>query len=279
MRTVTVITGGAGGIGKATAKILGKDHYVILGDVSRDRLDAAIAELQKMKVACDSVLCDVTDRNSADELAARAREKGKVVSLVHAAGISPLMGDAASVLNVNALGTVHVNEAFLDIAREGFVCINVASMAGYFLPKLVIPKRSYALSKNREEKFIKRLRTACSIVPRKHRSSMAYLLSKNFVIWYSKSAAHRFGEKGARILSVSPGSIDTQMGQLEIRSGSVKILELATIKRLGTPEEVAEVIAFSASEKAGYLTGVDILCDGGVVAGFNPKKLLSFIPR
>jgi NAD(P)-dependent dehydrogenase (short-subunit alcohol dehydrogenase family) len=232
-----------------------------------------------MNITCDSVLCDVTDRNSSDDLAARAMEKGKVVSLVHAAGISPLMGDGASILKVNALGTVHVNEAFLKIAREGFVCINVASMAGYFLPKLVIPKRSYTLSKTREEKFLKRMKSACSIVPRKHRASMAYLLSKNFVIWYSKTAAHRFGEKGARILSVSPGSIDTEMGQLEIKSGSVKILELATIKRLGTPEEVAELIAFSAGEKAGYLTGVDILCDGGVVAGFNPRKLLSFIPR
>ena len=50
MRTVTVITGGAGGIGKATAKILGKDHYVILGDVSRDRLDAAIAELPEAMI-------------------------------------------------------------------------------------------------------------------------------------------------------------------------------------------------------------------------------------
>jgi NAD(P)-dependent dehydrogenase (short-subunit alcohol dehydrogenase family) len=279
MRTVTVITGGAGGIGRATAKILGKDHHVVLSDVNQGKLDEAIAELQKLNVTCNSVLCDVTDRNSVDDLVARAGEKGKVVSLVHAAGISPLMGDAASVLNVNAVGTVHVNEAFLDIAQKGFVCINVASMAGYFLPKLVIPNRSYALSKTHEEKFLKRMRSACSIVPRKHRSSMAYLLSKNFVIWYSKSAAHRFGEKGARILSVSPGSIDTEMGQLEIKSGSVKILELAAIKRLGTPEEVAEVIAFSASEKAGYLTGVDILCDGGVVAGFNPKKLLSFIPR
>jgi len=276
MKTVTVITGGAGGIGLATAKLLGKDHHVVLGDVNRDRLDEAIAELQRMNITCDPVQCDVTDLSSADDLAARAMEKGKVVSLVHAAGISPLMGDAASVLKVNALGTVHVNEAFLKIAHEGFVCINVASMAGYFLPKFVIPKRAYTLSKTREEKFIKRMRSACSIVPRKHRSSMAYLLSKNFVIWLSKTSAHRFGEKGARILSISPGSIDTEMGQLEIRSGSVKILELATIKRLGTPKEVAELIAFSASEKATYMTGVDILCDGGVVAGFKPRKLLSF---
>ena len=279
MKTVTVITGGAGGIGLATAKILGKDHHVVLGDVNPDRLDAAIAELQKRNITCDSVLCDVTDRNSAADLAARAAERGKVVSLVNAAGISPLMGDAASVLKVNALGTVHVNEAFLNIAQEGFVCINVASMAGYFLPRIVIPKRAFALSKTREERFLRRMRSACNIVPRKHRSSMAYLLSKNFVIWYSKTAAHRFGEKGARILSVSPGSIDTEMGQLEIESGSVKILELATIKRLGTAEEIAELIAFSAGEKASYLTGVDILCDGGVVAGFNFRKLLSFIPQ
>lgn len=113
MKTVTVITGGAGGIRLATAKILGKDHHVVLGDINRDKLDSAINELREMNVPCNAVLCDVRDRNSADDLAAASREKGKV-----------------------------------------------ASMAGYFLPKLVIPKRSYTLSGTREEKFLRRMRSA-----------------------------------------------------------------------------------------------------------------------
>lgn len=277
MRKVTVITGGAGGIGLATAKILGMNHYVVLCDVNQDKLDRAITELRELNIPCEPVCCDVTDPDSTKDLAAMASQKGMVNSLVHAAGISPLMGDSSSILKINILGTIHVNEAFLKIAEEGFACINVASMAGYFLPGFLIPKRSYKFSRTHEERLLRKMRAACRIVPRNHRARLAYLLSKNFVIRYSKTEAKRFGEKGARILSVSPGSIDTEMGQLEIENGSEKILRFAAIKRFGKPDEVAEVIAFSAGEKAGYLTGVDIVCDGGVTAGFKTKDLLSFI--
>ncbi len=277
METIAVVTGGAGGIGLATAKLLGKEHHVILSDIHQDKLQAAVTELRAMGLSCESVLCDVTDPKSVEDLAATAHRKGRVLALVHAAGVSPLMGDAASVLKINALGTILVNEAFLHRAEEGFACINVGSMAGYFLPHWVIPKRGYRFSRTDPDKFLRRLKFSCHMVPGKYRSKMAYLLSKNFVIWYSKMEAHRFGEKGARILSVSPGSIDTEMGQLEKESGSEQILDCAAIKRFGTPEEVAGLIAFSAGEQASYLTGVDIPCDGGVIAGFRTRDLFSFV--
>jgi NAD(P)-dependent dehydrogenase (short-subunit alcohol dehydrogenase family) len=79
-----------------------------------------------------------------------------------------------------------------------------------------------------------------------------------------------FGAKDARILSVSPGSFDTEMGRLEEKSGSDKLLQFAALKR---PEEVAELLAFAASEKPGYLTGIDILCDGGTRANITLKDL------
>lgn len=99
------------------------------------------------------------------------------------------------------------------------------------------------------------------------KKGMAYSISKNFVVWYSQKNAGKFGQKGARIVSVSPASFDTEMGRLEEKSGSAEMLETAAIKRFGRPEEIAEVLAFCASDKASYLTGTDILCDGGTVAG------------
>jgi NAD(P)-dependent dehydrogenase (short-subunit alcohol dehydrogenase family) len=85
--------------------------------------------------------------------------------------------------------------------------------------------------------------------------------------------AARFGEKGARILSVSPGSFDTSMGRLEEKSGSRELLQFAALKRFGRPEEIAELLAFCAS-KPGYLTGIDILCDGGTLAGMTFKGMM-----
>ena len=75
--------------------------------------------------------------------------------------------------------------------------------------------------------------------------------------------AARFGAKGARILSVSPGSFDSAMGRLEKGSGSERLVACAALKRFGPSEEFAELLAFCACSKPGYFTGVDILCDGG----------------
>jgi NAD(P)-dependent dehydrogenase (short-subunit alcohol dehydrogenase family) len=107
------------------------------------------------------------------------------------------------------------------------------------------------------------------------KSTTAYSLSKAFVIWYSRQTAARFGANGARILSVSPGSFDTAMGRLEKKSGSERLIAYAALKRFGTPDEMAELLAFCASGKPGYLTGVDILCDGGTEAGLTLKSMLA----
>jgi NAD(P)-dependent dehydrogenase (short-subunit alcohol dehydrogenase family) len=96
---------------------------------------------------------------------------------------------------------------------------------------------------------------------------LAYAISKNFVHWYSRYLAAEFGERGARVVSVSPGSFDTAMGRLEEDHGAGDLVKSAAVKRFGKPEEVAAVLAFCASEAPGYLTGVDILVDGGTNAG------------
>ena len=94
------------------------------------------------------------------------------------------------------------------------------------------------------------------------------------LVWYSQKMAAAFGAKGARILSVSPGTFDTATGRLEEKSGSAKLIEYAAIKRYGTPEEIAELLAFCASDKPSYLTGTDILCDGGTKAGLTLRGVI-----
>ena len=95
------------------------------------------------------------------------------------------------------------------------------------------------------------------------------------MIWYSHRQAAAFGAKGARVLSVSPGSFDTPMGRLEEESGAGQLLEFAALKRFGQPQEIAELLAFCASDKPGYLTGTDILCDGGTRAGLTLKGMIA----
>lgn len=267
MTKTAVVTGGAGGMGFAAAKVLGRDHRVVICDVNQQRLDSAAAQLERSGITCEAVVCDITDRASVGALFERATNFGTVSSVVHTAGVSPQMADPATIMKVNALGTIHITETAYAIASDGFALVNVASMAAHLLPALLIPRRSYSLAFTDIDKFLKKTLFPCRFMPKElYRTGMAYAISKNFVIWYSKKNAARFGEKGARILSVSPGSFDTEMGRLEEKSGSAEMLKSAALQRFGRPEEIAELLAFCASEKASYMTGIDILCDGGVVA-------------
>jgi NAD(P)-dependent dehydrogenase (short-subunit alcohol dehydrogenase family) len=271
MNRVSVITGGAGGMGLATAKIVGRDHSLVLCDVRQDRLTTAAATLEGLGMTPTVVNCDVTDRSAVTDLLDTATGLGTVASVIHTAGVSPSMGPADYVMRTNAVGTVNVNEAFYAIAGEGSVIVNVASMAAHMLPAELIPTQQFPLAFQDAESFMDTMLTACDIAPEEARSGIAYALSKSFVKWYSQSQAERFNARGLRIVSVSPGSIDTEMGRLEEQAGAGAMVADAAVPRWGKPEEMAELLAFCASDKAGYLTGTDILNDGGVIASMTER--------
>lgn len=266
-----MITGGAGGMGQATAQIVGRDHTVVLGDVRADRLDAAAAALADHDIKATAVHCDVTDREAVTRLFETAASLGPLVSVIHTAGVSPSMGDAEYVMRTNALGTLHVNEVFYQAAGEGAAIVNVASMAAHMLPDELIPTSTFPLALTDVDAFLADMLAACEIVPEEGRSGISYALSKSFVRWYSTAQAERFNGRGLRIVSVSPGSVDTEMGRLEEQAGAGAMVADAAVPRWGRAEEMAELLAFCASDKAGYLTGTDILNDGGVVASMTER--------
>lgn len=145
--------------------------------------------------------------------------------------------------------------------------MNVASYAGHALPGVLVPSRAFPLAESDPARFVKALVRRAGLAGRRQHSGFAYALSKAYVIWYSETLAARFGAKGARVVSVSPGSFETAMGRLEADHGAAELLKIAALQRFGKPEEIAAVLAFCASEAPGYLTGTDILVDGGTRAG------------
>ena len=266
MKNVCVITGGGSGMGLETAKILGKENYVIICGRTVGKLESAIRKLQEEGIEAEAFPCDVSDRESVHKLAVHARELGKITGVIHAAGMSPHMDDARKIMETNALGTIYVNEEFYEVMEAGSCLIDVASMAGYLLPKLIMLKKSYPLSRTDKEKFMQKMMARVKLLPKKHHSDVAYGISKNFVIWYAATDAMKFGQKGIRVLSVSPGNFETPMGELEKEEAST-YLKYCAIKKFGDPKEIAELLAFAAGPKPAFLTGVDILMDGGCVAG------------
>lgn len=258
-------------MGLATAKIVGRGHAVVLCDVRADRLDGAVAALRDLGITPTVVNCDVTDRQAVIGLFETAASLGTLVSVIHTAGVSPSMGDADYVMRTNAIGTVNVDEVFFSTAGEGAAIVNVASMASHMLPEEIVPTAHFPLALKDEDAFMAAMMSACSIAPEEARSGMAYAVSKSFVRWYSSSQAERFNGRGLRVVSVSPGSVDTEMGRLEEQAGAGAMVTNAAVPRWGKAEEMAELLAFCVSDKAGYLTGTDILNDGGAIASMRER--------
>lgn len=265
MKNVCVITGGGSGMGLATARILGKTHFIIICGRTVSKLTHAIEELQKEGIDCEAFPCDVSDIVSVKKLAEHAASRGRVQALIHAAGLSPHMGDAAKIMAVNVLGTIYINTEFARIMESKSCILDVSSMSAYLTPSIVMPRRLYRLALTDTDLFFQKMLRRVRLFPKSVRSGVAYGISKDFVIWYSKQSALLYGSKDIRVVCVSPGNFETPMGSLE-REEADKFTKYAAIKRFGKPEEIAFLFAAVVDERNGYLTGVDILCDGGLVA-------------
>ena len=267
-KRICVITGGGSGMGLATAELMGKDHYVIICGRTVGKLEDAIAGLRKKGVDCEAYPCDVSDKESVKALARHADELGTIDAVIHAAGVSPHMGNGELILKINAIGTMYVNEIFSDYMGEGSCIVDVSSMAGNMMPDLAPMHLFYRLALKDKDAFVKAAVKMISAMPAKLQPGTAYSISKNFDNWYANHSALELGNKGIRVVSVSPGDFETPMGELE-KADAQNFIPNAAIKRFGKPEEIATLLADIVKPECGYLTGTQILCDGGVIASMK----------
>lgn len=254
-------------MGLAAARIVAADgYYTILVGRTASKLKNAVQELQDTGGKAEAFSCDVSDREGCFRLAKHAGERGEVKAVLHIAGLSPHTGDPEQIMRGNALGTVNINDAFYHVLAPGGCIIDTSSMSAYLTPQIVMPTGSYPLSRTDEEAFLKKMMGPVNLIPTKNRAGLAYAISKHFVIWFAKTDAARYGERGCRVLSVTPGNFETPMGELE-KEEAEAFLKYNAVKRLGKPEEIARLFASLIDERLGYLTGADIICDGGCIAG------------
>lgn len=266
-KKICVITGGSSGIGLATAFRMGRKGYaLVLAARTPAKLKQAIARLHDEQIDATACRCDISDWGSVQGMAAYAQSLGEVSAVLHIAGMSPHMGDAEAIMRGNALGTVHIHDAFYPILTPGGCLVDTSSMSAYLTPEFIMPKKAFPLATVDREAFLQRMMARVNLLPPKSRSGAAYAISKYFVIQYAKKEAARFGERGVRVLSVTPGNFETPMGELEKEEAGT-YLRYNAIQRLGRPDEIAALFAAVSDPEMGYLTGCDILCDGGCIAG------------
>ena len=267
MSKVCVITGGGSGMGLEVAKLLPGYHVIITGRTVA-KLEAAVEEVKAAGVDVEAFACDASDAQSVAALVEYATGKGEVAAVVHAAGVSPHMTDAQSIWNINAGGTVNIDEQFAAVMQGG-VILNVSSMAGYMLPADKTPVQLYQASALGTAALNAGFAQVLAAVPAEQAAGTAYTMSKNFVLWYTKQEAVKYGSKGIRVVSISPGTFTTPMGEVEGEEAAA-FARSGAMGRLGDPVEIAKMMVFMV-EEATYLDGVDILYDGGVIAAMQAR--------
>jgi NAD(P)-dependent dehydrogenase (short-subunit alcohol dehydrogenase family) len=279
-KLVSVLTGGGGDFGRAVALVLGiKTPVLLLGDFRNTELEAVAKEVRSTGIEVHTMFMDVKDKASCEAFAKKASDLGDVRNVVNIAGVSPntsYTDDPYSspelTFSTNSLGTVYMTEAFLPVIVEGGALIHFASMASY------VPKATDELTaicdNFAQEDFVKNF---VSLVPdgdESLRSGYAYSLSKYFVRYYVQRNVRRFSEKGIRVNSISPGMHDTkQVHDMAPTQVAELTKNIPTVQRLGRPMEMAGVVSFLCSEAAGYISGVDILADGGYIANNKIPQL------
>ena len=257
-----VITGGGGDMGVACARRLAPSYRLILAELDESRLDAARARLAEEGIDALGQPLDVSDAAAVRGLAQRAAVEGGLGALVHTAGLSPTMADGARIWSVNLVGTALLMDAFRPLAREGSVAVLIASQAGHFARAAMPPALETLLDAPLDSDFLDRVLALGSGLDT---PGGAYGGSKYGVIRLAIRESVAWGAVGARVVSLSPGIIDTGMGQQEYASQPFMktMVEKTPLGRMGLADEIAKAVAFLCSDAASFVTGTDLLVDGG----------------
>ncbi|QHC17783.1 SDR family oxidoreductase [Streptomyces sp. GF20] len=267
-----VVVIGVGGMGEAIARRQGPGNRLLLADFDEATLAAVAERLRGQGHEVVTQAVDVSSASSVTALAEAAAGLGPVTQVVHTAGLSPVQASPAAVLRVDLLGTALVVEEFGHVVAPGGAGVVIASMAGHMLRTPLTAEQESALAHTPAGELLR-----LPFADPEALGQGAYGLAKYGNRLRVQAASAAWGARGARINSVSPGVIATPMGQQELDGASGRTMRAMVAAsgtgRLGTPEDIAEAAAFLLGPGASFITGNDLLVDGGVVAALRSGRL------
>lgn len=270
-REVLVVIG-AGGLGMAIARRQGPGKSILLADFNEVALQAGAKALEQAGHRVATQIVDVSSRESVNALAQQAERMGRVMQVAQAAGVSPTQAPPAVVLAVDLVGTALVLEEFGRVIAAGGAGVHISSMAGHRGNPLD-QAHADALAHTPTDELLKLPFLDAKSVPT---STIAYEISKRGNSVRVQSASVLWGDRGARLNSISPGIILTALARDELAGERAQIfqdmIKASAAGRVGTADEVAAVAAFLLGPEAGFITGSDLLMDGGVIAALRSGR-------
>ena len=254
-------------MGLAVARRLGVARRLYLADFSNEILSAAQETLVNEGYTVEIFQVDVSDYTSVSRFAQAAASHGPIEAVIHTAGLSPSAGSAQKILHVDLLGTANALDAFLEVSQSGTSMVCIASMAGYMGSGLPAELERHLATAPRDQLLEHAALKIDEADP--HGPARAYGLSKRGNLLRVQASAKAWGRAGGRVNSVSPGVISTSAGRQEINGPAGKFIALSPVGRVGTPQDIVNAVSFLASAESSFITGNDILVDGGVVSSLK----------
>ena len=257
---------GAGSIGQAIIRRVSAGKHIVLADYNLDNAQRAAQTLENAGYECSTIKCDLGSKEDILALVEYATGKGEVMNVVNAAGVSPSQAPVAEILRVDLYGTSVLIEEFGKVIGEGGSCVVISSQSGHRLPALP-QEQNDALAMTATEKlldlpFLKAIDDTLK----------AYQYSKRCNVLRVMAEATRWGKRDATINSISPGIIITPLAKDELhgprKDGYLKMIEGMPARRAGTPDEVGDLAEFLMSSRGRFISGADLLMDGGCTGSY-----------
>ena len=262
---------GAGSMGTAIVRRIAAGKKILLGDISEKNLEKVSHDFQYSGYDVETMIVNALEKSSIEAFAEKAASLGEVMYFIDTAGASPNQAKPEHILALDMVGTGYAVDAFGKVMARGGAGLIVSSQTGYMYP-IPYEEEQKILNTPTEElmelPFVKE--TAMQ------NSGLAYMIAKRVnQLQAMKAAATTWKERRARINTISPGVIVTPLAYDEFAAageGYQKMIDASAAERTGSSDEIAEAGTFLLGEHAGFITGTDLLIDGGVIASIRTGK-------
>ena len=263
---------GAGSMGTTILRRVCAGMTILFGDISEKRLAEVKKEYEGYGYAVETQVVDANSKESIEAFAQKAASLGNVKYYIHTAGASHNQAPPEKIIALDLVGSAYALDAFGKVIAKGGAGLLISSQTGYMFPPLSQEEEMQIMTTPAD----KLAELPCLSGERITNSGTAYIVAKkanHLQVQYA--AAHEWGERGARINTISPGIIVTPLAYDEFNAngeGYQRMIDATPAKRVGSPDEIGAAGAFLLSDAASYITGTDLLVDGGTIAALKNGK-------
>ena len=259
---------GAGSMGTAIVRRIAAGKKILLGDISEKNLEKVSHDFEYSGYDVETMTVNALEKESVEVFARKAASLGPVMFFIDTAGASPNQAKPEHILKLDMVGTGYAVDAFGEVMAPGGAGLIISSQTGYM----------YNIPHETEQEILNTPTQDLMDLPFIRETAMqnsgwAYMIAKRVNhLQAMKAAATTWKARRARINTLSPGVIVTPLAYDEFNAageGYQRMIDASAAERTGTSDEIAEAGAFLLGEHAGFITGTDLLIDGGTIAAIR----------